>query len=290
MLLSIEGDEATGKTTLAYSSPLPSVGFAFDMGFDRAVFGGRYKELFDGLDIHVVPWDPEGNVDRAVAQWALHDITVFELPQPLQIDAERYQGYRFLWSFFIQVLTQAFLDPRIASVIIDTMTVARRVKANAHLEKLQNAAYDQQGNLLPDGHGGTMKPRIKLQQIEYGAVNDPIREIFTMAAGVRKNCVFTHHMAPEYLKQPGSDESVATGKRVLEGLADTHRYVDIALEMKKDDAKHTLSCELVKVGYDLSLEGTPMNNPTWDGIATLVEMHTEGRIKIVKRNGEIKEE
>ncbi|KKK87943.1 hypothetical protein LCGC14_2748140, partial [marine sediment metagenome] len=46
MLLSIEGDEATGKTTLAYSAPLPIVGFAYDMGIERAIKGGKYEELF----------------------------------------------------------------------------------------------------------------------------------------------------------------------------------------------------------------------------------------------------
>ncbi|KKL24352.1 hypothetical protein LCGC14_2416150, partial [marine sediment metagenome] len=58
MLLSIEGDEATGKTTLAYSAPLPIVGFAYDMGIERAIKGGKYEELFKGLDIEIVPYTP----------------------------------------------------------------------------------------------------------------------------------------------------------------------------------------------------------------------------------------
>ena len=49
MLLSIEGDEACGKTTLAYSAPLPIVGFAYDMGIERAIKGGKYEGG------HVVP-------------------------------------------------------------------------------------------------------------------------------------------------------------------------------------------------------------------------------------------
>ncbi|KKL26304.1 hypothetical protein LCGC14_2396680, partial [marine sediment metagenome] len=51
MLLSIEGDEACGKTTLAYSAPLPIVGFAYDMGIERAIKGGKYEELFKDLSI-----------------------------------------------------------------------------------------------------------------------------------------------------------------------------------------------------------------------------------------------
>jgi len=57
MLLSIEGEEACGKTTLAYSAPLPIVGFGFDMGIERAIKGGKYEELFAGLTINIIPYE-----------------------------------------------------------------------------------------------------------------------------------------------------------------------------------------------------------------------------------------
>lgn len=281
MLLSIEGDEATGKTTLAYSAPLKVVGFALDMGFERAVMGGKYAELFEGVKIKVIPWHKDASALDAEQWWKDNDITVFELPSPIQLEATRLQGFRYLYGYFIQVLTKALLDYDIASVVIDTMTVARRIKAQAHLEYLQNSAYDSHGTLLPD-----KTPRVKLQQIEYGVVNDAMRDIYTMGAGVRKNMVVTHHLTDEYQKTPGTEDSLPTGKRVLEGLAGTHRFVDIAVRMEKDKKKHQLSCELKKVGYSLGLEGSVLSNPTWNSIVKLIMAGTGDRIPFeLRTNG-----
>lgn len=282
MLLSIEGEEATGKTTLAYSAPLPIVGFALDMGFERAIMGGKYKDLFDGCSINMVKWSKAADAEESPAQWQDSDITVFELPQPIQLEATRLKGFRHLYGYFIQVLAKALMDEAVCSVVVDTMTVARRVKAQAHLEYLQNASYDQSGNLVPGKN-----PRVKLQQIEYGVVNDAMRDIYTMGAGVRKNLIVVHHLTDEYSKT-GPEDSVPTGKRILEGLTGTNRFVDVALRMEKDPKKHSLKCELHKVGYSLDLEGQQMNNPTWNSIVRLISSMTGDRIKFDERsNGEV---
>ncbi|KKM85773.1 hypothetical protein LCGC14_1285560, partial [marine sediment metagenome] len=138
MLLSIEGDEATGKTTLAYSAPLPIVGFAYDMGIERAIKGGKYEELFKDLSIRVIPYDKEN--DQGATAWEGVDITIFELPSPIQLDSMRLRGNTDLWLYSINLMAAAFSDPKIATIVVDTMTMARRAKASSHLEVLQNAA------------------------------------------------------------------------------------------------------------------------------------------------------
>ncbi len=280
MILSIEGDEATGKTTLAYSAPLPIVGFAFDMGIERAIKGGRYEELFKGLDIEIVPYtpNPPAGVSTDEPSWSGKDITIFELPSPIQLDSMRLRGNIDLWLYAINAMGAAFSDPSIATIVVDTMTIARRTKASSHLEYLQNAAYDVAGNQIS-------KPREQLIQIEYGKINDAIRDIYQTAAGTKKNLVATHHLTDERKPAPGPDgkiEQVLTGEKILEGLAQTHRFVDIAVRTSKVDKE--IKGELRKCGYNLGQEGTVLANPTWDSIANLIAMGTGDRIEIGRRN------
>jgi hypothetical protein len=287
MLLSIEGDEATGKTTLAYSAPLPIVGFAFDMGIERAIKGGKYEELFAGLEINVIPYNK--TIDHLDTEpWKDFDITIFELPSPIQLDSMRLRGNTDLWLYSINLMAAAFSDPKIASIVVDTMTVARRTKASSHLEVLQGAAYAPDGSPLPDGRGGFLRPREQLIQIEYGKINDAIRDIYTTGAGVKKNLIATHHLTDERKEAPdehGKLVQILTGKKILEGLAQTHRFVDIAIRTSKEGGE--IKSELLKCGYNLKLEGVTLENPTWNSIAELVLMGTGNRIDVGRRNNEL---
>lgn len=265
MLLSIEGENCVGKTTLAYSAPLHIVGFNFDLGIQRALYGGKFTELFDGLDIKIVPYD-EAGLKHPLTE---AQITVFELPRPIQLDTRTMKGCLDLWSYFIKRLSDALSDRAVASIVVDTMTKARRVKADAKLEAAQADGSD----------------RVQLQQIEYGSVNDAIRSIYSTCEAVRKNLIATHHLTDEYEKQRNSEgkmENVLTGERILEGLANTHNAVDIALRMKRDG--NGLIGEFLKFGYDLPLIGTSLTNPTWDKLADAIELPTGGRIGIDRRN------
>ena len=292
MLLSIEGDEATGKTTLAYSAPLPIVGFAYDMGIERAIKGGKYEELFTGLEIRVLPYQKGVTyLENDNTSWDGADITIFELPSPIQLDSMRLRGNTDLWLYSINLMAAAFSDPAIATIVVDTMTVARRCKASSNLEVLQNAAYLPDGSPAPDGRGGFLRPREQLIQIEYGKVNDAIRDIYTTGAGVKqadgrpKNLVATHHLTDERkeaLDKDGKVVQMLTGNKILEGLAGTHRFVDIALLTTKENKE--IKGELKKCGYSLAMEGTVLANPTWDSLANLVAMGTGDRIEIDRRN------
>ena len=290
MILSIEGDEATGKSCLALSAPLPIVSFAYDMGHERAIKGGKYEELFAGLAINIIPYEKGVTYLEADAPWKDFDITIFELPSPIQLDSMRLKGNQELWLYSINLMAAAFSDPRVATVVVDTMTIARRTKANAWLEHLQNAAYDQSGNILIV-NGQPAKPREQLIQIEYGKVNDSIRDIYTTGAGIKqgngnpKNLIAVHHLtderAPGPLDRDGRETQVLTGKKILEGLANTHRFVDIALLTTKVDQE--IKGMLLKCGYSLAMEGTVLHNPTWNSLANLVSMATEERIELDQR-------
>lgn len=270
MLLALEGEEACGKTTLAYTAPRKIVGFAFDMGIERALFGTKHG-LFEGTTIQIKPYQNAS----AVPDWADHDITIYELPQPIQLDTVLVIGAEPLWGIFIQLVAAAFQDPEVRTIVIDTATVARRVKADAYLEMLQGRT--QQGH----------KPREKLLQIEYGATNDAIRSLYTTGAGTKKNLIPIHHLTDERKEtvnsRTGAVEQVLTGRRIMEGLAQTYRYMDIALRLSVDKGK--VSAEFMKCGYNLGLKGMSLLDPTWDTVAQMVEDSLGGRIKLEKTNG-----
>lgn len=266
MILSIEGPEGTGKTTLAYTAPLPIVGFSFDMGTKRALFGKKFDEYFDGLDIRFYGFPLKETLEYG-------DITIFELPPPIQLDQNTLKGNMELWSFFINKLNDAMQGPA-KTIVVDTMTLARRLKADAYLQELQ------------EGSGG--RPRKQLIQIEWGHANDSIRNIYTLAAGLGKNLIATHHQTDERkdgVDKDGAVVSMLTGNLVLEGLSNTYRYCDIALTTGK--SKGDITAKMTKCGYNLDVENTPLLNPSWDSITSMVEMSLRGRMTFDKRKPEV---
>jgi len=269
MLVSIEGEEGCGKTTLAYTAPRKLVGFAFDMGVERALYGGKHAELFKELSIQIVPY-MTGDVP---VTWDEHDITIYELPQPIQLDTVLIKGAMDLWDYFIQLLVKALKDDKVRSVVVDTMTVARRVKADAYLQGLQ--ANTQSGH----------KPRERLLQIEWGATNDAIRGIYTTAAGVKKNLMAVHHLTDERketIDKNGAIVQALTGQRILEGLSQTYRFVDIAIRNEKAEA--AIRTVFRKCGYNLSMEDFPVTDPTWDKLSQVIEDTLGGSLKLERAN------
>ncbi len=262
MLLSLEGEEKSGKTTLAYTAPLKIVGFQFDLGSERALKGAMYDTHFKGLRINTVAFD-----SKAVPVLDDMDITIFECPQPIQVDDVQVQGMVDLWNYFLVRLGLALRDPLVRTVVIDTMTIARRVKADAYLEALQKKGA-----------------RERLQEIEYAAPNGAIRDIYTALPAIRKNLVATHHLTDERVEQIDGKGNIIkgkTGKRVLEGLNGTHRFVDVAL--RTEEVKGQVVGTFVECGYNLGLKGVKIQNPTWDSIVQMVEDSRGGRLGIDRR-------
>src|SRR3990172_833912 len=269
MLLSIEGDEASGKTTLAYSAPLPIIGSAFDMGGERALLGGKYQDLFTGLTIERVKYGQKPSGEP-------YDILVYELPPPINIDTTLVKGAKEMWAYFLPKVVAAIQDQEVKTVVIDTATIARRVRVNAHLQQLQEDAIAK-GEV----------PRRQLLQIEYGNPNDAMRDIYAFAAGQTKNLVLVHHLTDErgdHINSKGEVQQVLTGKRILEGLNGTDRLVDVSIRTTKT-SRHTIDGEFKKCGYDLNIEGSKIPDPTWDRIVNRISMAVGERIQFDTRNG-----
>ena len=267
MLLSIEGEEATAKTTLAYTAPKPIVGFNFDLGMDGAIYGTQFDKYFKGLKIETVKYNTNGNGGPpGVAKLSKkgYDILVYDLPQPIQLTPANIAGCMELWNYFIQLFSEAALSDDVQTIVIDTATILRRVKADAYLQELQEGS----------------KPRKQLLQIEWGHPNDAIRNIYSLMAGLGKNLIIVHHLTDHYVPVTNSRGEVDTapdGTRVLEGLAHTYRFVDIAVRQEKKKAE--IESRYVKCGYNLSLEDTTVDS-NWNSIVSKIEMSVSDRIKL----------
>lgn len=288
MIVSLEGEEATWKTGLMYTAPFPIVSCNFDMGWERSMAGVRYRE-YEGLRRKVYHYQPGMVPDKSM--WADTDITIFEMPSPIQLDSQVVKGCIELYGFFVAVYANALMDPKVKTVGVDTMTICRRIKVDAYLQGMQQQwlkAHPQQAEqgiytysyTNSDGRTVWDNMRVQLLQIEYGRPNDDIRDLYTMAAGLGKNLVATHHLTDERIKNE------LTGRRVLEGLNQTYKYVDVALRMEKrnTDKGVELSAKWMKCGYNLGLEGGVLPNPTWNTIVDTVTMSLGGRIDLPLRD------
>lgn len=276
MLLSLEGDTSTAKTTFALTAPLPIVAFSFDIGTEYAIQGLKFKDYFEGLSIKTVKYDrinPENNkIDEKyhAELWQTNDITIYELPQPIQLDSVRVAGYIALWNYFIELFGLAASSGVVNTLVLDTATIARSVKANAYIEELNNRP------------GSTL--RKQLLQIEYGVPNGAIENLYSVMATLGKTFITTHHMRDQYVQQMvnGSLESVPNGKLELDGWNKTHRFVDVALETYTD--KGTFKARYLKCRMNPKLVGSNViGEPNWNNLVGHIEGSLEGRLSFPRR-------
>ena len=272
MLVSIEGDAKTGKTTFLYTAPLPIVSFSFDMGIERAIHGVKFEEWFKDCKMQVIPYIVGA---EPVPAWADYDITIYELPPPIQLQGIRVVGFAALWDYFIQLVVAAITDPTVRTIGIDTMTLARRVRADAFLESLQVKAERENKDI-----------RERLTQFEWAVPDGDIRNLYATCEGYKKNLVTIHHLTDERTDGIDKDgrivQGMLTGKRILEGLKNTDRLVDTGLRFSIKD-KQPLAT-FVTCGNNLSLEGVSLASPMWDTVMQVIEDTLGGTIEFERRN------
>jgi hypothetical protein len=298
MIIELEGDSGTGKSTFLYTGITPMVVFAFDAGAVRALYGSKH-EWFADRDVEIVKYPvPEEELGKLKSKWkrSPNAITVHLLPQPLQTGIA-LQGVQRLWNTFMTMWNMAKDDPEIPTVGVDTMTIARRVAADCHLE------YMQATPLKP---GERM--RQNLIQVEWGKPGDMIRTMYTQAAnqsesfiasGVQKHFIFTHHLQEVRVNSvdsqgnPTSHVQYFGGKplKEMEGLHNTDRFMDVCLRVEQIAVDHptikgskiiAVEGTYLKCGYNLSLKGTKVLMGTWDQLAVKLNegLHPIARIQL----------
>lgn len=252
MIIAVEGHEKSGKSTFGYTGPLPIVSFSLDMGHERALYGSQHEKYFKGLNIEVVKYKSGAPVTPITA-----DITVYEMPSPIQIDQDKLMGYEEQWAYFIARFVEAMTKPFVSTVVVDTMTLARKHKVNAYLQELQGAG----------------KARKQLQQIEYGHPDGAIRDLYTFAKAAGKNLVAVHHLRDHYAPAVDRDGRVTTaadGTFEIDGVKDTDKYVDVNLRFHK--LKGKIETEIQVCGPNLAYEGTKHANMDWDMLINMISV------------------
>lgn len=291
MILSTEGDEKSFKSTVAFTGPLPEVAFCFDLGYERAIKGVKH-EWFDGLKINIIKYEKGNN---PVKPWTGYDLTIIAIPSPMQFHEIIVKGYTEAYQWFQALYVEAIMDPYVKSIAVDTMTKARTMRINSHLQGLQEDALDAHGNIKPN-----KRLREQLIQIEYGPPNDAIRNLYELARLSEKDLIATHHLTDlrqDILRPNGNvDKDVVVGRR-LEGEGKTYQQVDVAIRFEKIYPTNgitsvpigpaTIKHKIQVCGYDTSLEGAylPEMDLTWDRLTNWLEDKTEGRFTFHKRNG-----
>lgn len=262
MIISIDGDASTGKSTWAHTAPLPIVSFSFDLGFDRALFGTQFDKYFRDL---VVVKHKYSKGDTEPPKLGAADITCYEMVPSIQLDPSRLTGYMELWSYFNSAFVEACVSPEVSTIVIDTMTLLNKYKQDAYLQELQQKT--------PQGQPA----RQQLQQIEYGRPSSDIRTVINTANGMGKNLVVTHHLRDEYkqgVKPDGSVGSMPTGNMEHDGVKDIMRLVDVQIRQEKAGGK--LESRLIKCGPNLSYEGMKVGNLDWDGLVDMLSAGWHG--------------
>lgn len=278
--LALEGPNQSGKTALMLSGPQPLVMFAGELGFERAMYGGRW-EFFKDFKVAVHEYDPKIKANKDL--WRGNDITIFKLPKPLQVHQTLVRGYTELWDYFMARCGMAMADVEyVRTQSFDTMTEIRKMKAEAYLQSLQVSKPDRE----------------QLVQIEYGKVNPAIKDIYENCATVGQNVIASHHLTGEYKDMPndkGKIERLPTGEEILDGLNTTYDLVDVALRLRgKNERKYSESgasheefqveAEFRKCGFVPELRSTSLLNPTWDSLMNYMELRLGGRLEFPKGN------
>lgn len=256
MILSIEGDESCGKSTLAYTAPLPIVGLSTDLGHERAIYGSQFGKWFKGLDIEFVRY-PKGGKGLVLPgkQAKGKDILIYELPAPMQTDPVKQSGYLEHWAYMLEIFMDQVQEPG-GTLVIDTMTLLNKNRRNAYLQERQKTRPD----------------KMTLDRLEYGKPNEAIRDLYQAAQAFRKNLVVTHHLKEHYRPMLVGDkqETQWDGTYDTDGVPDTRKQVDVSVRMSKSGAE--LKGTFQKCGYNLGLEGNSLPNPSWNTLVTNIEM------------------
>ena len=258
MILNIEGQEATAKSTLALTAPLPIVCLSYDMGHKRAIWGSKFGEHFKDLKIEVEKYKP----GTKAPSYSGNDITVYAIPWPMQLDKEDIRGHVAIWDYTIELFGRAIMDDNVGTTVFDTMTLLTKSKRDAHLE----AANMKEPS----------KKRTQLTQIEYGRPDTDIRSLYQMAASFEKNMVVVHHLRDHYGPVLKGDkiEQGPDGTLEHEGVRDSPRFFDVSV--RNENKKGTITATFQKCGYNLNLQGMSITDPTWNKIVDFIENSPPG--------------
>jgi len=188
MLISIHGENYTGKTTFACSAPYNLAYHEFDIGsFSRVA--PRFKTQLDAKQIIVTQYPMPESITRA----------------SLGLPTAKITGMRELWEKFCIGFCKDLDNTDMRSIAVDTFSQSYQVSMDTVLQTIQER--QERTGKIKDNLGY----REQLQRMEYREVNTRMHAVLdeaikSCACGNTDVIIFVHHMADQYgLVQKGGE-------------------------------------------------------------------------------------
>jgi hypothetical protein len=266
IVVGIQGDDKTGKSTLALSFPTPIRHFDLDVGgFRRA--RNRYEEAISaGVISSKSYYMPQQGIRSKLLGKA-----------PSFKDAARIVGMKELWYEMVEDYLDALEAPEgsagfCRTIVLDSFPQDWELCRLAFLQEKQEAqlAKDPTVKYL----------RESLIQIEYTEPNARMRAQIYGARQFGKNLVLTHQLAPVFGKvlQDGKMVDAVVGQK-NSGWSHIGKEVDLMLQTSIKSSRgpggskvSTPVVEVLLSGLGLEIVGMEIEQPSYEKLANLVEM------------------
>jgi len=209
LVLTIWGEEKTGKTSLALTFPKPLIHFDLDIGgFNRA------KWRVDTKEVKSTPYFSEDVLQKLLKG----DLTI----RP----SHKVYGMKELWTKIITEYAHALLDKEAATIVIDSGTQLWSICHSAVLQEKQEM------QILKNPKIQDADLRERLQPIEYGEPNKRMRALISAAHGYKKILVLTHYPRDIYVTKMMGDraEEVKSGEIEPDGFKENRRLTDLEVK------------------------------------------------------------
>ena len=260
MIISIKGENYTGKTTFGCTCPKKIGYHEFDIGSFKRV-SPRFKKELEAGEITVVQYPLPKEVTRASLGTAV---------------TAKVIGMQELWEEFCKNFCADLDNPDVKTIVVDTFSQTYQICMDSVLQTIQARQDRKNGNKPVDHY------REQLQKQEYRDVNTRMHALLDEAI---KSCdkkdtdtiVFVHHMADQYglIQKGGEIEEGVIGRDAKgwksNGLAASD-LVDWVLLFQRGDAKqkylgkaqdvNKFYAHAHKTGETRSLGGLVLEDPT----------------------------
>ncbi len=265
MIISLAGENYTGKTAFACSFPKKALHIETDLGgFARVV--PQFKAVVDAGDIISIAYPAPKETLR----------------ENLGIEiSEKVIGMRELWIDMCTKMCTAFDDPEFGSVIFDTFSNIHPYCMDAQVQ-LNQERQERKGE-IKNGKGY----RGALHLTEFRFVNTKMHSIVDEAIRCNTNLILIHHMADQYgMVQKGDKVEEAVIGRGAKGWKScglgASDLMDFVILMQRGDKKRVFGNgkqdtnrfygTIEKAGHVRGLKGLVLEDPTYDMLMAHINM------------------
>jgi hypothetical protein len=268
-IVSLVGEEKTGKTSLAMTAPKPIFHMDFDVGgFNRASW--RFQEELRSGQIISTSYHAPQQADPVSVTALKSAIKMRQNSagiRPSRTGA--LVGLTELWyDRFLTDYIKALEDPQIRTIVLDSFTMVWSLCHGSLLQEKQQR--QKQGDQL----------REQLLQIEYGQANERMRSIVFAARETNKNLIVVHHTDDKYgqqLNDRGQVESIIVGKthggwKHIRPLVDLEIWTEISQVRGTVPAKRVPTARIELSGLHMDAVGLRFEDPNWDNIFQMIKV------------------